>query len=74
MLDPVAIDYLEYLDPYLKMATWEQHFCVIPRRCVFTNKLMWLCKCYRGKRAITKVSRVEYYYATYSSLVMWALK
>ena len=76
MVDPVALDYLEYLDPYLRKATWELYFCFIPRRCVFTNKRLWLCKCYRGLRIITGPGSPvkEYYYASTSSFMLWALR
>ena len=75
MLDPVALDYLEYLDPYLRDAAWEVHFCITPRRCLFTNRILWLRKCYRGRRVVSGPGGdAEFYYASTSGWLLWALK
>ena len=31
---------------------WHLHFCLWPRRCLFTDKTLWFEKCYKGSRAI----------------------
>lgn len=41
-----------YFFPYeLNRIWWEKdlHFCVWPRRCFFSHKLLWFKKCYIGE-------------------------
>ena len=73
MLDPIALDYIDYLTPYLKyVKEWNLHFCIIPRKCVLTNKIMWLKDCYKGERVIKGVK--EIYYIEPTAFIVWSLK
>jgi hypothetical protein len=80
MLDPVALDYFDYIKPYLKSITnWHLHFCVIPRRCILTDKILWLKDCYKGTRFITTREfpfneEEETLYIESNAFLLWTLK
>lgn len=38
----------ENFDPFYNRADWTMKFCWLPRRCVLSNKLMWLKYAYKG--------------------------
>lgn len=80
MLDPIALDYIDYITPYLKyVKEWNLHFCIIPRRCMLTNKIMWLKDCYKGERVIRDGTYrnngvKEIYYIEPTAFIVWSLK
>lgn len=69
MLDPVALDYIDFLTPYLKFVKdWQLHFCWLPHRCILTGKILWLKDCYRGSR------HSDVYYIEKHEFILWSLK
>ena len=76
MFDPMQLDYLELVEPQLRNATWELHFCIIPRQCLFSKNLIWFSQCYRGKKLITGPGEpvVKYFYASKTNFLFWLLK
>ena len=55
---------------------WNLHFCLWPRRCLFTDKTLWFEKCYKGSRVITGPGDVvvaEYYIDKFE-FIIWTLK
>lgn len=32
---------------------WEKHFCWLPKRCVYSNRLIWLEMAYKGESVFT---------------------
>lgn len=53
MLDPEYLDYVDFMQPYLKQVKeWRLTYCIIPRRCILTNKIIWFKQCYKGTRII----------------------
>lgn len=39
MLDPIALDHVDYIQPFLRQVEkWELHFCFFPRKCDLTEK------------------------------------
>jgi hypothetical protein len=77
MLDPIALDYIDYLTPYLKyVKNWQLHFCIVPRKCALTEKIMWFKTCYRGTRVIgtRNESLKEHWYIDKNEFIVWSLK
>ena len=77
MLDPIALDYIDYLTPYLKgIKNWQLHFCVVPRKCALTEKTMWFKICYRGTRVIDVHDKPfkEHWYIDKNEFIIWSLK
>lgn len=76
MFTPEALDYIDFINPYLKLATWDLHFCIIPRKCVISDKLIWLTHAYKGRRVISNTEnyKVENYYMSVNEFLIWSLK
>lgn len=75
MLDPIAVDYIDILQPYLKMVEkWELHYCVVPRRCDLTGKTLWFKYCYKGTRFVKQAGILERYYIGQEEFLIWKLK
>jgi hypothetical protein len=75
MLDPMAMDYIEFINPYLKLVKdWKLHFCIIPRRCRLTDKTIWLKHCYIGTRLVKNINIVEKWYVSKEEFVIWKIK
>lgn len=68
--------YLDFIDPYLKLADWKLHFCIIPRSCVITNKILWLTYAYKGRRTVSDNENftIEFYYMGVNEYLIWMLK
>jgi hypothetical protein len=76
MLSPEALDYQDFINPYLKLATWGLHFCIIPRKCILTNKIIWLKDCYRGVRSVPgpRQTTQDIFYMSTEEFLMWSIK
>ena len=75
VLDPIALDYIDYLQPYLKMVDqWKIHYCIIPRRCDLTGKILWFKHCYKGSRYIKQIGNSDIYYIGEEEFLIWKLK
>jgi hypothetical protein len=55
---------------------WHIHFCLWPRRCLFTDKTLWFEICYKGSRAIIGPGEdvVAEYYIDKFEFIKWNLK
>jgi hypothetical protein len=76
MLEPPALDYIDFLQPYLKtVKNWQLHYCIIPHRCILTGKLLWFTDCYRGTRTITGTDStiIERLYIDKHEFIVWSL-
>lgn len=72
-------EYLDFINPYLKLATWSLHFCLLPRKCVITDKILWFTHAYKGRRVIRIISdhdnfTTEFYYMGVNEYLIWTLK
>ena len=80
MLSPVALDYIDFITPYLRyVKDWHLHFCILPRTCFLTGKRMWLTDCYKGTRTIGPGAppgslTVEKFYIDKDEFRLWSLK
>ena len=80
MLSPVALDYIDFITPYLRyVKDWHLHFCIFPRTCFLTGKRIWLTDCYKGTRTIGLGAPpgsyiVEKYYIDKHEFMLWSLK
>ena len=55
---------------------WHLHFCLWPRRCLFTDKTLWFEKCYKGSRVIHGPGDdvVAEYYIDKFEFIKWNLR
>ena len=77
MLDPIALDYIDYIQPYLKLVSnWKLHYCIVPRVCILTNKWLWFEHCYVGSRVIIAPGHqmTERYYIEKNEFLLWCLR
>jgi len=80
MLGPAALDYIDFITPYLRyVKDWHLHFCILPRTCFLTGKRIWLTDCYKGTRTIGPGSppgslTVEKFYIDKHEFMLWSLK
>jgi hypothetical protein len=74
MLDPIAYDHLNIISPRLRYAIWDLHFCLIPRRCILTDKLIWLTDCFKGTVKLDHRGRTEIFYFNKEEFLVWSLK
>lgn len=75
MLDPIALDHVDYIQPFLRQVEkWELHFCIFPRKCDLTEKKLWFTFCYRGKRYIKHLGVFNTYYVGKEEFILWKIK
>ena len=57
---------------------WHLHFCLWPRRCLYTDKTIWFKYCYKGSRSIEGLAGekplVVEYYIDKVEFIIWNLK
>jgi hypothetical protein len=74
MLDPMALDYIDLITPYLKhVKNWNLHFCILPRKCYLTSKIIWMNHCYFGSSIVADNIVVEFYIDK-NEFLIWSLK
>ena len=66
----------EVYDPFYYRAGWELTFILWPRRCVLSNKLMWLKYAYKGTAMWTGPGDPVYEYRWHDKTehLIWKLK
>lgn len=70
----MALDYIDCVTPYLKyVKNWRLHFCILPRRCYLTDKILWFRDCYTGSRIIAD-NHIEEFYIDKNEFIIWSLK
>jgi len=59
-----------------RVVDWHLHFCLWPRRCLFTDQRLWFKLCYKGTRRITGPGTdvIVDYYIDKIEFLIWQLK
>jgi hypothetical protein len=60
----------------IRVTGWELHFCMYPRKCFLTGKLLWLKKCYKGTYSISGWDGPldTDYYVEKTEFIFWNLR
>ena len=68
------LDSLDQL--FYNKASWSRKFCLLPRKCALSNKLIWLQYAYRGVAGWSGPGEPAYQYKWHSSKehIIWKLK
>ena len=66
----------DFLESFFERANWQLKFALLPRRCMFSDKIIWLELAYRGVGIWTGPgdSIIETRWATKDEYLIWRLK
>lgn len=67
--------YIETIQYALRRAKWAKARAWMPRKCIFSDKWMWLKPMYKGTRIITGPGTpvIEVYWASEEQFIWWKL-
>lgn len=71
-----TLTYWEMCIPYLSHCEWSEKVALWPRKCLATNKSLWLKKAMVGKRVLTGPGEpiIEYHWLSKDAFVFEKLK